>query len=195
MSSKLEVLPGGRHVSGRLGPLHIVVARDDDPPFPVDAAVFEEDTWLAISAISPIIRAPGHPVRVMTAVWESKPEAPGSVVVKPGSPLRLLAIVHDLNADPTCTEDWVAAALRSVFREARERRARAIKLPLLGTKHGRIPVPRFMALLREVLDDVLSGGDADQLTVRRIWLVRDSESGEGLLSTLGADQNPPSSGA
>ena len=195
MRARLEVIPGGRHVSGRLGTLHVVVARDDDPPFSVDAAVFEEDTWLALSTVSPIVRAPGHPVRVMTSVWESEPEAPGSVVVRSGSPLRLLAIVHDLNADPTCTEDWVAAALSGVFHEARERGVQAIKLPLLGTQHGRLPAPRFMAVLREVLGDFLSSAPADQLTLRRLWLVRDSEPGEGLLRTLGADQKPSRNGA
>jgi len=195
MNTRLEVLPGGRQVSGRLGPLNIVVARDDDPPFAIDAAAYEEDTWLALSDISAVVRAPGHPVRVMTSVWESEPEAVGSVVVKPGSPLRLLAVVHDLNADPTCTEEGVAVALRRVFHEARKLGVEALKLPLLGTKHGRIPAPRFMSVLRDVLGDVLFGKDADQLQLRRMWLVRDSESGAGLLRTLGADQKPSSNGA
>lgn len=195
MGPRLELLPGGRRASGRFGPLRIVVAREDDPPFAVDAAAFEEDTWLALSTISPVVRSPGHPVRVMTSVWESEPETPGSVIVKAGSPLRLLAVVHDLNADPTWTEEWVATALRGIFREADDRGVEALMLPLIGTRHGKLPAPRFMALLRSTLEELIDNTPEGKITLRRIWLVREDESGEGLLRSLGADQEPSRNGA
>lgn len=188
----MRVLVGGRRVSGSIGPIRIVVARHGDAPFAVAAEAFEEDTWLALSTETPVVRSPGHPVRVMTGVWESEPEKPGSVVVRSGVPLRLLAVVHDLDAEPTWKEEWVQSALAGVFLEVVERGLQAVKVPLLGTKHGQLPAPRFMALLRRILDDVLSTTPDGAPTLRRIWLARESESGESLLEALGATQRSSS---
>ena len=113
--SPFQVLPGGRRASDAVAGVQIVVARREDPPFAIDVEVFEEDTWLALSTNTDIIRSPDHPVRVMTRVWEAQPENPGSVTVKLGPPARLLAVVHDLDAEPSCTEEWVESALYEVF--------------------------------------------------------------------------------
>ena len=187
-ASPFQVLPGGRRVADSFAGVHVVVARDEDQPFSVDAEVFEEDTWLALSTKTDVVRSPGHPVRVMTRVWEAEPEVLGSVVVKPGPPLRLLAVVHDLNVDPSCTEEWVESALREVFRFAAEHQLRGLKLPLLGSKHGKLAAARFMALLRRTLHRSVDG--AARPPLRRLWLVRGTESGDLLLRSLGGDASP-----
>lgn len=177
-----QVLPGGRQVSDILAGVQIVVARDEDPPFDVDGEVFEEDTWLALSTETTVIRSPGHPVRVMTRVWEAKPESPGSVTVKPGPPTRLLAVVHNLDAEPSWTEEWIESALYEVFVCCSEHRLHALKLPPLGAKHGNLPATRFMALLGRSLQRAVD--DDANLPLRRLWMVRGSESGDELLRAL-----------
>ena len=129
--------------------------------------------------------SPGHPVRVMTRVWEAQPEEPGTVLVKQGSPVRLHAVVHDLDADPSWKEMWVRAALSGIFEEAARHRLRSLKLPLLATKHGSLPANRFMVLLREAL---MEPAASLQQHLQGIWLVRDGESGAELLATLTASE-------
>lgn len=181
----LQVLPGGRRVSADVAGIRIVIAREDDPPFAVDGVVVEEDTWLALGVPSDVVSSADHPVRVMTRAWEARPEEPGTVLVKRGSPLRLHAVVHDLDADPSWKDTWVRAALSAIFEEASQHRIRALRLPLLGTKHGRLPASRFMVLLREALVEQAARGPQ---SLQGIWLVRDGESGADLLATLAASE-------
>lgn len=180
--SSFQVLPGGRRVSDAVAGVQIVVARGDDPPFAIDGEVFEEDTWLAMSTELDVIRSPDHPVRVMTLAWEAKPENPGSVTVERGPPARLLAVVHDLDAEPSCTEEWVESALYEVFMSCTKHRLHALKLPLLGSKHGNLPATRFMALLRRSLQRAVD--EDGSLPLRRLWLARGSEPGDELLRAL-----------
>ena len=177
----LQVLPGGRRVSADYAGIRFEVAREDDAPFPVDGVALEEDTWLALSAPADFVPAPEHPVRVMTQVWEAEPERPGSVVVRDGPPLRLLAVVHDLDIEPSWRESWVAAALSSIFAEAATRRLRTLRIPLLATRHGRLAPSRFMRLLRTAVDDAIA---REGLDLRAVWLVRENESGPELLQAL-----------
>lgn len=171
-------------MSADVAGIRIVISREDDPPFAVDGVAVEEDTWLALGVPSDVISS-DHPVRVMTRAWEARPEEPGTVLVKRGSPLRLHAIVHDLDADPSWKEMWVRAALSGIFEEAAQHRIRALRLPLLGTKHGSLPASRFMVLLRQALVE-----QAARLPqhLQGIWLVRDGESGADLLATLTASE-------
>ncbi len=165
--------------------IRVVVARQDDPPFAVDGVAVEEDTWLALGAPSDVVSSPDHPVRVMTRVWDAQPEKPGTVLVKRGSLVRLHAVVHDLNEDPSWKETWVRTALSGVFEEAGRHRLRALQLPLLATKHGSLPPNRFMVLLREAL---VQQAASLQRHLQGIWLVRDGESGAELLATLTAKE-------
>jgi len=118
------------------------------PPSVADAVVAEEDTYLVLSA-DPEVREPG--VARLRAFHEAYNAEPGSVVVRRGSPLRILAVVHDLSQDPTWREEWVAAALDAVFREAEAWKVRSLALPPLGRVHGTLPRERLVALLRAAL--------------------------------------------
>jgi len=161
--------------------IRVVVARADDPPFSVDAEVLEEDTWLTLSTPAETISAPGHPVRVMTRVWEARPEEPGCVIVKDGSPLRLLAVVHDMNAEPSWHEAGVRSALAQVFAEASSRGLRTLRLPLLATTYGHLAPRRFIELLREEIEKA-----PRETSLRAVWLVRGDECGTELLAALTA---------
>jgi hypothetical protein len=93
----------------------------------------------------------------------------------------LLAVVHDLDIEPSWRESWVAAALSSIFAEAATRRLRTLRIPLLATRHGRLAPSRFMRLLRTAVDDAIA---REGLDLRAVWLVRENESGPELLQAL-----------
>ncbi|MBW2408446.1 MAG: hypothetical protein JRF72_01515, partial [Deltaproteobacteria bacterium] len=121
-----------------------------------------------------------HPIRLMTDVIDAEPEPVGSVVVKKGNPLRFLAIVHDVNQEPTWREEWVVTALKQVFREGEKRQISSMGLPLLGTQHGRLDKLRFAALLAEVLNRITF----DHLN--RLWLIVPPQTGRDIIKVLEA---------
>ena len=162
---KLRLIRGSYPCRLSFGSIDIVAAPKDTPPFIVDAVTVEEDTFLVLSA-DPEVRDPHkNLVQVMTKVIETRPETPGSVLVKGKRPLLLLAIVHDFNQEPSWREKWIASALDGIFREAESRKLRSIALPLLGTLHGSLEKQRFVLLLRQALERI-SGNH-----LKHIWLV------------------------
>lgn len=148
----------------RVGRVRVVIGPADEPPFRVEAEVVEDDTFLVLSADPEPIEPDVHPLRVLTAAHEAEPVPTGSIVVRPGEPLRLLAVVHDLAQEPSCREEWVRQALAGVLREVRARRMRAVALPVLGARHGRMPAALFAGLLRAALE-----ADAPP-SLARLWL-------------------------
>jgi len=149
---KFRMIPGGRRSEVTIGSVRIFAAPEDQPPFPVEAVVLEEDTYLVLSAGWDRIESDDHPVVILTEALEAQPEEPGSVVVCEDSPLRFQAVVYDLNQEPSWREEWVERALEGIFREAEQRRLRTIALPFLGTKHGSLEKERFLLLLRGFLE-------------------------------------------
>lgn len=165
----LRVIEGGLHREMSFGRLRIVAAPQTSPPFAVQAVAIEEDTWLIISAEPNIAPTEEHPVRLMTELMSAAKEKAGSVRVKEGCPLRFLAIVHDVDCEPTWREQWVQSALVNVLREAEKRRLDAVAVPLLGTRHGRLAPKRFAELLAAALLGV------ESIHLKRLWLVAPAE--------------------
>jgi len=163
------------------GSVQIVVAPRGRPPFPVNAVAAEEDTFLVLSA-DPVVRAPREPlIKLLTKVIETRPEIPGTVLVKGKDPLRLLAIVHDLNLEPSWREEWIASTLDEIFKEAECRRLHAIALPFLGTRHGSLKVERFVALLRRALERMSPSHP------KRLWLVTPDGTNGNIFETIEAE--------
>ena len=161
----LQIIPGTYPLEISLGTLHIVAAPKDRPPFKAAAMAFEEDTFLVMSA-EPVIRAPKESLmRVMTRVIETQPETPGTVLVRGKRPLRLLAVVHDLNQEPSWREEWVAHCLEKIFAEAESRKLKSIALPFLGTLHGGLERRRFLKLFSHALSQT------ELRHLEHIWLV------------------------
>ncbi len=50
MRTKLSLISDDFGRAGRLGPVHVVVAPEHAPPFPIDALAVEEDTHLLLSS-------------------------------------------------------------------------------------------------------------------------------------------------
>jgi len=163
--TKLRVIRGGQQFEIWFGSIRIIAAPAYEQPFPIGAVAEEEDTFLVLSA-DPVVREPKeHPVRLMTRVIETRPEPVGSVLVRGRRPIRLLAIVHDLNQDPSWKEEWIESALNGILREAENRKVQSIAIPLLGTKHGSLGKQRFSKLLRTALERM------SPVHLKRIWLV------------------------
>ena len=164
-----RLIDGLLHRSEQMHGVLVVRSPEHRPPFGISAMVAEEDTCLVLSAPTDIIVPPEHPIRVMTEVHAASPLSPGTVVVRSGSPLRFLAVVHDLDEDPTCSEAWVAAALDGVLDETEARGLQAIGLPMIGTLHGTLSPEHFVALLSNSLRRCSPN------VLRRIWLVSGRE--------------------
>jgi hypothetical protein len=145
--------------------LRIVVAPPGAPPFLADAVVAEEDTYLVLSPDYEAHETREPPEHLLKMAAASQPAAPGSVVVRASLPVRLLAIVHDLNEEPSWREEWVTTALATVLREAESKEFRSIALPMLGTLYGSLDERRFVELFRAALDD------AAPVFPESIWLM------------------------
>ncbi|MFC1848923.1 hypothetical protein ACFL27_01830 [candidate division CSSED10-310 bacterium] len=124
-------------LSSPLDSVRIIAAPEHDPLLETQAWVLEEDTFLVLSPPPATIKIPSESmVQIMIEAIDSLPVLPGSIVVKKGYPLRLLAVVHDLNHEPTWRVEWIGTAYQKLFKECDERRIHTVALPLLGTVHG-----------------------------------------------------------
>ena len=175
---KLHLIRGSYPYEFLIGSVSITAAPKDRPPFKVDAVAAEEDTFLVLSA-NPEVRDPGEPlVRVMTRVIETKPSTPGSVLIRGRDPTRLLAIVHDLNLEPSWREEWIESALKGIFLIAENQRLRSIALPFLGSLYGSLEKRRFIVLLSKTL------GQITLVNLKRIWLVVPDKTSSDIFSGI-----------
>ena len=162
---EFRLIQGGLHQSAAFGAVRIVAAPEESQPFPVEAMTYEEDTFLIMSADPEEIHPEIHPIRLMMELEDFKPKKIGSVVVKNGRPLRLLAVIHDVNHEPTCRDGWVEKALHAVFREVERRGIQSLGMPLLATRHGRMPCSRFAQVLGRVL------AQTEIKSLKRLWIM------------------------
>jgi len=174
----LRVIRGGRCTEVKYRSVRIVAATPEKPPFGIDAVAFEEDTYLVLSAPPEFHEVNEHPVRILTEAFTMRPAVPGCVIVKGSHPFRLLAIVHDLNEDPTWREEWIKEALEKIFRETEQRRLQSLALPLLGTRFGSLEARRFAQLLRDVLERT------QIVYLNKLWLMVSDESHCRILSVF-----------
>ncbi len=161
-----------------IGSVQIFVGPENISPYMVDAAVFEEDTFLVLSADPEVTLVEEDVERVLAEASATSPAKPGSLVIKNGVPLQMLAIIHDLNRKPSWKEKWVISALDEILREAEIRKLQSIALPLLGTRHGSLKKKRFIALLRQALER------NEPAYLKRLWLVATAGTAREVLEIL-----------
>ncbi len=181
--SNFRMIPGGLQSQTVFASISIIAAPEESPPFEVDAIAFEEDTWLVMSADPKIVDPPEHPIRLMTDLIETKPEPVGSVMVRDKKPLRFLAIVHDVNQDPTWREEWVEESLKAIFRESEHRNLQAIGLPLLGTLHGKLEKRRFISILGRILRQT------PFKHLKQLWLIVPTPQNSEIINWLESENN------
>ena len=144
-------------------------------PFDVAAVVEEQDVALILNPDQEIehqeIRDPGDkPLWYLSHKLESQAtHKPGSIFICYETPLRLLAIVHDFDHEPSWRSSWIAQALENLFDIADEKDISSLKLPVLGAQYGRFSLDEFLSLLVTALNK------ASWRTLKRIWLVVPAE--------------------
>jgi len=159
------VIPGGRDHLYVLGKVTVVPAPESSPPFRVDAVAVEDDTYSVLSADPGFHIPTEHAIRIWTEAHETTPAAPGSVSTRPGDPLKLLAVVHDLSLDPTWREEWVAGALQEILRYAGRLELSNLALPILGSVHGKLLPDRFVKILAYAVEQAALD------SAIRVWLI------------------------
>lgn len=144
--------------------LRIVASPETQPPFPLDALTFEEDTNLLMSADADVAPPRESFGELVADIAAFKPLEQGSVVARGRAPVRLLAIVHDIEQSPTWSEESVRNAMAALLEKSESLNLTAVGLPVLGSVHGTLPAARFAGLLRIALEQY------PPKRLRRIWI-------------------------
>ncbi len=146
-------------------PIQIITSPQSRPPFQVDAWVYEQDTALVLGTADEIKYPSESAEQLIEQAVEMSPLIPGSVLVRGYCPLELLAIVHDLDQEPSWREEWIVKALHGIMQASEQHHCEAIAMPLLGTLHGALKIPRFFELLFSVREQMSC------VHLKRLWLV------------------------
>ncbi len=151
----------------RINGLDIYIAPENCPPFSVKAIAEEQDTSLVLEPSDELPEySDNRPIWYQANTQElQKTCHPGEVIVKSYNPIRLSAIVHDLDCDPSWNIDWIKAAIKNIFNLCDEKQLVSLALPLLGTQFGKVKNEEFLELLVNQL--LLNQSDYPQ----RIWLL------------------------
>jgi len=159
--------------------LEIIAAPWPLQPFPCDAIVEEQDTYLLLGESRELPASEEKTWYLTHKMQEQRPVMPGSVIMKRHhKPLRLMAVVNDVAQDPVCREEWVRSALMKIFELAAMQEAGSLALPLLGMRYGQLAADRAMNLLQRAL---VSGRGS---TLRRLWLILPPGSSCRMLSVF-----------
>jgi hypothetical protein len=148
---QLRLIHGGRDLERNVGGVRVWAAPLHQPPFEVDAVVYQEDTYGVLAAPTEVEPDADHPVRVFHGAARLEPSPLGSVCVVEEKPLRLHAVVCDLDADAPCCATWIERAFAEVLRLAAERRLARIGAEILGAAYGHLEVEEAAGLLLRVL--------------------------------------------
>ncbi len=147
----LTLVPGALADFARVGGVSVELAAADDPILRHVVRVVEEDTHLVLSAPAWIPDRPFDPsIRILEDVARFEPHRPGTVVDAGG---RLLAVVHDLCADPTTNPAWIDRAVAAALEVAAKRRLERLVFEPLGTVHARLPTRVVVTAIVEALKD------------------------------------------
>ena len=131
----------------KINDIDIVVASKAVPSFDIDAIVEEQDTALILSKPENITEPDNKPAWFLANKLESQPLLkPGSVIKRDGKAIRLLAIVHDLDLEPSWSSEWIEQAMDNIIKVSDIERISSLQLPVLGAQHGRFNIEKFLQL-------------------------------------------------
>ncbi|MCC7410123.1 MAG: hypothetical protein IT495_00605 [Gammaproteobacteria bacterium] len=136
-------------------------------PEDAGALVYEQDTCGVLAQHGGVRDTRASYQRLVAAMLAQRPAEPGDVIVRGRGGLRLYAVVHDLETDPSWREIWIRAALDEILRIARARGLRSLVMPPLGAVHGRLAPARFVTLLQEAF------AARPLPALRHLWLLAD----------------------
>jgi hypothetical protein len=177
-ASYLHVISGDLSKAVMIGNVSIQLGPQQRPPFPVSAVVVEQDTAMVLDDEATLFVPTDSLQQLHEEVERFREPEPGSVVIQRGRPRRLYTIIHDLEQDPTWREEWISAALETLFHETERLRLASLAMPLLGTRFGKFSSHRFIELLCNALHS------APQLRPLKLWLIAPRHHTHSLLMTL-----------
>jgi hypothetical protein len=151
-----------------IGALTLHVVRADQPlPLTPDAIVTEQDTWLALAPPRDVIVDEGSALRTHTRAHDAEPLAIGTVDVVhiAGRQALVRAIVIDVEAEPCCTPQFVEDAMHAAIVACRQRGIRSLRVPLLGTAHGKLTPSASEAAIERALARAQEGEPIDVVIV------------------------------
>lgn len=159
--------------------MEIAIAPTKFPPFAVGAVIEEQDTALILDENTEI-RSPGQkpPWFYANKLDQQTLLEPGQVITRDTQPLRLQAIIHDLESDPICNELWIFQAFQQSLEIAEQREIKSLQTPLLGFKFGKIKPTQFFALLLEILNRQRPA------PIAHLWICVPEENCEEIFSIL-----------
>ncbi len=175
---QLTMIKGGLQCEMEFCRLRIVASPEHSPPFDVDAIAYEEDTFLIMSADTEIVDPGKNIMTLMTNLIEIEPEPLGSVKIISGNPIKFLAIIHDVDREPTWEEEWIENSLREIFLEIEKRKLSSFALPLLGTLYGNIEIEGFLTILKRIIEK------ASIKNLRHLWLIVPDRSSRDIINLL-----------
>lgn len=155
------------------GDIEIAVTTLQFPPFEISAVVEAQDTCLILGNTDEI-RDPGNrPVWYFASKIESQaPISPGQVIIRNTHPVRLQAIVYDIEQEPICRPEWINLALRRIIVATDTYKLASVQMPLLGTVYGNIADSQFVQLL---LDNIFH---CQPTYLKHLWIVAPADQCE-----------------
>jgi hypothetical protein len=149
----MHVIVGGRAAIS-IGAHTIDVERAGEESSAVDAVVIEEDTYLTLSAAAHVNADREVPQRerltTLTHGFGAEPAELGTLVLRQGRPLTMLAVVVDVDADPPVDAAHVQRAYERALAVCRAQSLHKLRVPLLG-RHGRFDLHESARLLSAAL--------------------------------------------
>jgi len=181
---KLQLIWNVNKFRCRINDVDIAIAPHQFPPFAVDAHVEEQDTALVLGETDILHQSIDKPIWYLNHKLESQPLlTPGQVIVRDTQPLRLQAILHDLDSEPSCSELWIFQVIQQVFDTAETRHIRAVQMPILGTRYSQITPGQFYSILIEIINRKRPA------PIDKIWLVTSEQYCESLFQQLQSQLN------
>ena len=170
----------------KINNVNILVSPEKLAPVNTSAVVEEQDTALVLSKPKKITDTETKPGWFLANKLESQPLIePGSVIKRNAKTLKLMAIVHDFDMEPSWRAEWIAQALDNILEISIINKLSSIQLPVLGAQHGRFETNKFLELLVTALKTY-------QGPLETIWLIishKECPQALSFLKKLGKNEN------
>ncbi|MFT5447809.1 MAG: hypothetical protein ACI9DC_002988 [Gammaproteobacteria bacterium] len=135
--------------TGRFGLVSITIRADSgESAHPTQAKVIAQDRWLVMDPETSVRDSAQSAAELGFAAARDADRKLGEVVLRRDSqPLRLWAIIHDLNCQPSSRKSWIATALLNTFHELARRRIESVSMPCFGYAQGIVDTTEFFDML------------------------------------------------
>lgn len=163
----------------KVGSIEVYAAPREYPPFTCQALVQEQDTNLLLGDQQTVIE-PEQPAWYLANTLERDQPVyrPGDVVMKRGQPMQLMAIVHDIEQEPTTNLETIRLAWQNVMQITAQKNISHLGVPALGSVHGKIACIDSLQALAEVVRSQAPD------CLQKIWIILQKDQHLDLVSLL-----------